>query len=206
MSTIAPKFSVPDQELVPDLEWSPLYRLTIEQYEAMEAAGILAENDAVELIDGLLVAKMTKKPPHVVACELTFWAIHGILPAGWRPRWESPVRVPRRSEPEPDIAVVRGADPRENRERHPGPNDIALLVEVSESTLGFDRRAQLRLYAAARVPVYWIVNLVDRQVEVYSNPNAGGYRTRKDFGPDDHVSLVIEGQEVGRIAVADLLP
>ena len=206
MSTVAPRAKVPEPGLMPGPDWPPLYRLTIEQYEAMAAAGILGDDDAVELIDGLLVSKMTKKPPHVVACELTFWAIHGILPTGWRPRWESPVRVPGRSEPEPDISVVRGADPRENREHHPGPEDVALLVEVSDTTLGFDRRAKLRVYAAAGVPYYWIVNLVDRQVEVYSDPGPNGYKTRQDFHPGEHIPLVIDGQEVGRIAVSDLLP
>jgi Uma2 family endonuclease len=206
MSTIVPEPMVPDLGLVPDMEWPPLHRLTVEQFEAMRAAGILDDDDAVELIDGLLVAKMTKKPPHVVACELTFWAIHGILPPGWRPRWESPVRVPRRSEPEPDISVVRGEDPRENKERHPGPNDVALLVEVSESSLGFNRRAKLRIYAAADIPFYWIVNLVDRQLEVYSEPHSGGYRSHQHLGPEEQVVLVIDGREVGRITVSDLLP
>jgi Uma2 family endonuclease len=192
--------------LGPGPEWPPLYRLTIEQYEAMLDADILGEEDAVELIDGLLVSRMTKIPPHVVACELTFWAIHAILPPGWRPRWESPVRVPRRSEPEPDISMVRGADLRENKVQHPGPGDIALLVEVSDTTLAYDRRAKLGIYAAARVPYYWIINLVDRQVEVYSDPQPDGYQTHQALGPDDLVSLVIDGQEVGHIAVSDLLP
>jgi Uma2 family endonuclease len=206
MSTIEAKPIVPDLGLVPDMEWPPLYRLTVEQYEAMRAAGILGEDDAVELIDGLLVTKMTKKPPHVVACELTFWAIHGILPPGWRPRWESPVRTPKRSEPEPDISVVRGEDPRANTQLHPGPDDVALLVEVAESSLGFDRRAKLRIYAAAGIPYYWIINLVDRQLEVYSEPHSAGYRSRQVLGPEEQVALVIDGREVGRLNVADLLP
>jgi Uma2 family endonuclease len=206
MSTITREPMVPDLGLVPDMELPPLYRLTVEQYEAMRAAGILDEADAVELIDGLLVEKMTGKPPHVVACELTFWAIHGILPSGWRPRWESPVRTPKRSEPEPDISVVRGDDPRANKLHHPGPDDIALLVEVSENSLGFDQRAKLRIYAAAGIPYYWILNLVDRQLEVYSDPHSTGYRSRPTLGPEEQVALVIDGREVGRLTVADLLP
>jgi Uma2 family endonuclease len=146
------------------------------------------------------------EPRRVVACELMFWAIHGILPSGWRPRWEFPVRTPKRSESEPDISVVRGDDPRANKERHPGPDDVALLVEVAESSLGFDQRAKLRIYAAAGIPYYWIVNLVDGQLEVYSDPDSTGYRSRQDLGPEEQVALVIDRREVGRLTVADLLP
>ena len=80
-----------------------------------------------------------------------------------------------------------------------------LIIEVSDTTLRADR-LKARLYAAAGVPNYWIINLVDRQVEVHTDPSPNGYRSRVVLGPDRSVPVVIEGVEVGRIPVADILP
>jgi Uma2 family endonuclease len=113
------------------------------------------------------------------------------------------------SEPEPDVAVIRGL--REKYvDRHPGPEDIGLLVEVADTSLERDRGWKKRIYAAAEIPVYWIVNLVERHVEVFTGPSGPG--DRPDFGaceiflPGDRISVVLDGNEVGRIAVDDLLP
>ena len=89
---------------------------------------------------------------------------------------------------------------------HRMPADVALLVEVSESTLDRDQGEKLLAYATGNIPVYWIVNLVDDQVEVYTGPGPAGYRSRQDFKPGQTVPVVIDGHEVGRIAVADILP
>ena len=83
---------------------------------------------------------------------------------------------------------------------------MALLVEISESTLATDRGEKLRTYAKAAIPIYWIVNLVDRQVEVYTGPGVDDYATRQDFLPGQQVPLVIDGQQLGQIAVDDILP
>src|SRR5262249_62096530 len=100
-------------------------------------------------------------------------------PAGWSARMEQPVRIPAYDEPEPDISIVRGANA-DYRSRVPGPADVAMLVEVSDSTLGQDQGLKLAAYARDGIPVYWIVNLVDRQVEVYTRPvKAGRYRSPK---------------------------
>jgi Uma2 family endonuclease len=89
--------------------------------------------------------------------------------------------------------------------QHPGFADIGLLVKVSDTSLADDRKMALN-YAATGVPVYWIVNLVDRQVEVYNSPTHGGYSARQDYRTGYHVPVILDGTEVGRIAVADLLP
>ena len=86
------------------------------------------------------------------------------------------------------------------------PADVAFLVEVSESTLDRDQGEKLSAYATGNIPVYWIVNLVDSQVEVYTGPCPEGYRSRQVFNPGQTVPVVIDGIEVGRIAVADILP
>ena len=114
------------------------------------------------------------------------------------------MRIPDFDEPEPDVVVVRGL--REDyRNRIPGPNDVALLVEVLEATLEQDRGKKLTAYARGSIPLYWIVNLVDRQVEVYSDPSPAGYRSIQVFKPGQDVPVAIDCDDVGRIAVADIL-
>ena len=113
------------------------------------------------------------------------------------------------SEPEPDVVVVRGTDD-DYRDCHPGPADVPLVVEVSDGTLRRDQGFKKAIYAKAGIAVYWIVNLVDRRIEVYSEPFSAGdaadYRLRKDVAEADHVSLLIDGREVAKIAARDLLP
>jgi Uma2 family endonuclease len=190
-----------------DAGWvpSPLYRMSLEQYEAMVASGVFTKRDRFHLIKGYLVAKMTQNPPHSTGDDLCGKALDRTIPAGWYVRAGKPVRIPSQiSEPEPDRCVVRGA-PRDYLRRHPEPADIALIAEVSDTSLSEDRKLA-KLYAAAGIPVYWIVNLVDRQVEVYTDPGPGGYGSRRIFKPGRRVPVVIAGVEVGRIRVADILP
>jgi Uma2 family endonuclease len=89
---------------------------------------------------------------------------------------------------------------------HPGPADIGMLIEVSDSTLGRDRGEKQLAYSRAAVPIYWIVNLNDGQLEVYSGPTPTGYRDRAVLASNEQVSLIIDGKEVGRIAVSSILP
>jgi Uma2 family endonuclease len=103
------------------------------------------------------------------------------------------------------VAIVRGTRD-DYRTRLPTPEDVALLVEAAESSLAIDRGPKCSAFARAGIPVYWIINLVDRQVEVYSNPAPDGYRLRQVFLPGSDIPVVIAGIEVGRIAAADLLP
>jgi Uma2 family endonuclease len=105
------------------------------------------------------------------------------------------------------LAVVRG----KNRDyvrlgRPPEPADVCLVIEVSDSSLSRDRAQKYRAYANGAIPVYWIVNLVDRKVEVYTQPSAGGYQSRHEFGPAQHVPVMIDGANVGQIAVDDIVP
>ncbi len=118
---------------------------------------------------------------------------------------EDPVRIPGRAGmPEPDISVVRGRS-RDYTEQ-PAGSDVALVVEVADKSLTFDRTEKLNSYASGGIGVYWIVNLVDRQVEVYSNPGPDGYRTREVFAPGANVPVVVDGTLLGQIAVVDILP
>jgi Uma2 family endonuclease len=181
-----------------------LYQMSVDEYERLADAGFLADR-RVELINGWLVRKMTTKPPHVVAVDATREAVAGILPRGWWLRDEKPVRIPEFDEPEPDVSVIRGSR-QDYRSRHPGPGDIEFLVEVSDTSLAWDRREKLAAYARARVPTYWILNLVDRQLEVFTSVEPSGYQSQQILGPGDRAPVVIDGVEIGFIAVADLLP
>ena len=171
-------------------------RLSVAQYEAMIEHGILPESNRWELINGRLVEKVTKGGKHSMSSERSWRAIHALLPAGWHVRIEKPVRIPRRrSEPEPDVSVARGGV--DDYDHPPGPEDLALVVEVAESSVAKDRKLA-RVYGG--IPAYWLVNIPDRRLEVY----AGGACTI--LGATESVDLVIAGQVVGTIAVASLLP
>ena len=102
------------------------------------------------------------------------------------------------------MAIVRGSE-RGYFARHPGPADMPLVIEVSDSSLASDRAVKGRIYASASIPAYWVVNLVDHRVEVYSDPGGGIYGTRRDFSAVDAVPLVIDGADLGPIAARDLL-
>jgi Uma2 family endonuclease len=203
MSTITSTHSVESPDLS---DWipSPLFRMTLERYEQMVESGAFTEHDRVHLINGFLVAKMTQGDPHCVSDDLCRNAIAGVLPRGWFVRSDKPVRLPPNSKPEPDHVVARG-EIRDYTHHSPEPTDVALIVEVALSSLAEDRM-QADVYAVAGIPVYWIVNLVERQIEVYSGPRAVGYSSRVDFLEGQNVPVMIEGVEVGQIVVADVLP
>jgi Uma2 family endonuclease len=190
---------------IPDV---PIYRLSVAQYHAMARAGILQECAPVELLEGWLVPKMTQNPPHVLTAGLIQDALAGLLPAVWHVRAGNPVTTAD-SEPEPDLAVIRGAR-RDYRERHPGPQDTELAVEVADTSLRQDRGPKKRLYARAGIAVYWIVNLKARRIAVYTGPDSNAekpdYRQQRDYGPGEVVPIVLDGTEVGSLAVRELLP
>jgi Uma2 family endonuclease len=180
-------------------------RLTVDQYDHMVSVGILPETNRLELVEGRIVEKARQTPPQVFSSESCREALADLVPAGWHVRCQNPVRVPSRdSEPEPDISVVRGAI-RVYETRHPGPEDVALVVEVVRWDVDKERRLDAT-YGGGSIPVYWIVNVADRQLEVYANPIAGAYSAPTVLDETESVALVIDGQVVGRIAVAELLP
>src|SRR5206468_1533833 len=126
------------------------------------------------------------------------------IPRGWRLRVQSTV-VLSDSQPEPDFAAVRG-DSRTYLTQHPVASDVGLLIEVADSSLLRDQRDKTRIYARANIPVYWIINLVERRVEVYTQPSGPtavpAYGT---FQPGDVVPLVLDTVTAGSVPAADLL-
>jgi Uma2 family endonuclease len=190
----------------PSLTLDDLHRLSVDEYEQMGCAGLL-EDARVELIDGLLICKMPKNPQHAKSVRAIHRRLTDVVPEGWSVFKEDPIRIPDLSEPEPDIAIVR-ADPGDYQTHHPGPGDIVLVVEVADSSLVRDRTAKMAIYAKSGIPVYWLVNLIDGQLEVYSNPDTTQrtYRSQVKLGRDDQVMLIIDDRETAAIPVSDLLP
>ena len=172
----------------------------------MVATGVLTSEDRIELIEGFLVAKMTKSPPNSVSSGLCRRILDRLVTdKGWHARSGAPVRIPSRSsEPEPDVSVARG-NIRDYEQQHPNAQDIALVVEVSDSSLEQDRKLA-ETYGAGGIPVYWIINIPDRQLEVFSSPVNGVYSVHQILLETESVDLVIEGRILGRIGVAELLP
>ena len=190
-----------------------LYRIPLEVYHGIVDSGLLGPSDKVVLLDGVLVKKMGRNNPHIMATKLTMRALGLVLPVGWHLGKEDPIALPagpagRASEPEPDVTVVRGGI-RDYLTRKPSPADTALVVEVADSSLRKDRVGLAR-YSWTNIPVTWIINVNERTVEVYSRPTGpvapAHYQEAIVFGEADEVPVVIDGLEVGKVAVKDLLP
>jgi Uma2 family endonuclease len=188
--------------------WPPPRKFTVDEYHRMIRAGILKEGEAVELLEGWVIRKMPRNTPHEVASDKTEDAVRAALPPGWRMRVQKAISTGD-SEPEPDCAVVEGG-PDKYLASHPTPADIAFVVEVSDSTLDLDRTSKGRTYGRAGITIYWIVNIPDRQIEVFTGPSGPvatpGYETTRVYREDETVPVVIRGQEVGAVRVADCLP
>ncbi|MDZ4684774.1 MAG: Uma2 family endonuclease [Planctomycetaceae bacterium] len=191
-----------------DIPELPIWRLSVEQYHAMIEYGILQEGEPVELLAGWLALKMTKSPPHESAIRRLRRCLEERVGAEWIVDVQSPIELAE-SEPEPDLTVVRASDD-DYAERHPTAGDVGLVIEVAQTTLGTDRGLKLRIYAAALIVEYWIVNLIDEQVEVYREPSLtegrATYAKRQDYNAGQSVPLSLAGQPVGEIAVNDVLP
>ena len=138
------------------------------EYDRLVVLGAF-DNDPIELIGGQLIVAEPKGSEHATAVDMASDALRAALPPGWIVRVQNPIALDDESAPEPDIAVVRGA---RADYRHAHPARPALIIEVSESSLRFDRVTKGNLYARAGIEDYWIVNLVDRVVDIYRNPGA----------------------------------
>ncbi len=147
-----------------------LARLSVEQYHRMIECGALTEDDPFELYEGVLVETMPEGPIHAARIMMLIrQLVLALGDAPWLLRAQNPITLGD-SEPEPDLAIVIGGD---YLDAHPGPGDIAVVIEVSASSLVSDRTTKQRIYARAGIERYLIVNLVDHVVEVFTEPAAG---------------------------------
>jgi hypothetical protein len=184
----------------------PIHRISVQQYERMIDAGVFVKGPKLELIEGLLVLKMTQNPPHNFCVGEFMDFLQESIPDSWHLQVQSPLAV-LDSRPEPDLAVL----PFPRRDlgvRHPRGDETALVVEVADTSLEYDRGVKARLYAAGRVPVYVIVNIPERTVEIYSEPDGAGemahYRTLRTVGETERFALRLAGHDFPEILTRDL--
>jgi Uma2 family endonuclease len=181
---------------------------TVDEYDQLIEEGVLTEDDRVELLEGYLVLQMPANPPHDASVTAVYRRLDRLVPSDWIARCQVGARLAE-SRPEPDVSVVRGPE-REYFTRHPEPADLGLVVEVADSSLDRDQLDKTRIYARDRIPVYWIVNLVDRRVEVNTDPTGPcddpRYHTLRVFPPGSSVPVELDGTTVGAIQVDDILP
>ena len=138
------------------------------EYQRLVDVGAF-DREPLELIGGQLIVAEPKGSQHAAAVDMAYVALLSAIPAGWTVRGQNPLALDDESAPEPDLAVVRGS-PADFRDAH--PTRPALVIEVAESSLQFDRITKSSLYARAGIADYWIVNLIDRVVEIYRDPAA----------------------------------
>lgn len=180
-------------------------RWTRREYGRMIDAGILHEDEPIELIEGRLLVAEPQNSPHAKAIELAADALRAAFGPGWRIRVQLPIALEPDSEPEPDVAVVAGS-PRDDREDH--PSHPALVVEVADTSVRLDRTVKGRVYARGGIAEYWIVNLTARVVEVHRGPRRrSGHHARYAT-----VTIARSGESIQPLAaprpvtVDDLLP
>ena len=177
------------------------------EYDRLVDLGVF-EGEPLELIGGQLIVAEPKGTYHSSAVSTAEYALRACLPSGWIVRTQLPVSLDDESEPEPDLVVVPG---RPADYRHAHPERPALAVEVADSSLYFDRQPKGGLYARAGIEDYWIVNLVDRVLEVYRDPGPDppalyGWRYRSVTTLAPPAVVVPLAFPSGQIAVLDLLP
>jgi hypothetical protein len=197
-----------------------IWPLSLDDYHRMVETGIVGEDTPIEFIEGYLVAKdqgrgpgMGHGPAHALAVSNVSELLTVALAATSVVRCQLPVTLPpgvlptAGSEPEPDLVVAVGPRGRYS-DHHPGPAEIQLILEVADSSLAYDRSTKARLYAWAGVPLYWIINLIDRRLEIYSDPDTavGAYRAQDFRAEDQSVVFAREGLAPVTFQVKDLLP
>ena len=179
----------------------PVGLITVQDYHAMVDSG--AVDESVELLEGMLVPKMGQNSRHSTTIQLGTHLLIRAAPRGWSVRAQAPITT-LDSEPEPDTAIVAGTL-LDYASRHPSPNEVGLVIEVSDSTLSRDCGVKSRIYAHAGIPVYWIANLIDDVVEERRDPVDGEYTSQEAFRTNEAIPLILRDSAITRIAVRDLL-
>jgi len=178
-------------------------RFTRREYHRLGEAGILGEDERVELLEGNLVEMSPIGSRHAACVKKINALFHRTLEGRALVGVQDPIRLSEDSEPQPDLVLLR---PRADfyAEDHPGPEDVLLLVEVAEASLAYDREVKLPLYAQAGIPEVWLVHLAENQVEVHRGPREGRYGETQTLVPSQSLSP-LAFPEV-RFKVEDLLP
>jgi len=178
-------------------------KFTISQYYLMSETGILTENDRVELIEGEILEMSPIGTGHAVCVNRLAKVLFSSLSDEITISVQNPVRLSNFSEPEPDFAILKG-QPEDYESKHPEPEDILVLIEVSDSTIEYDRTTKAPLYARQKIHELWIIDLNALVVEVYRFPSPEGYQQIQVFRQDQ--SIAFEAFPNILIEVAKILP
>ncbi len=162
--------------------------LTTDEYHQMIETGIIHEGEHIELISGQVLNMAAKGTRHTLCARTLFKQLLNLIGDRSDVQSQDPITLPNNSEPDPDVIVARlRSDNYANS--HPAPVDIILLIEVADSSLDFDRNTKAPLYAAAGISEYWIVNLIDNRLEIYSQPEGSIYTNAQIVLPPRSVNL-----------------
>lgn len=208
-STIVPVTFVPSAAHAPPTALQ-VHRFTVDEYERLGELGLLPYDQRTELLEGVVVDMMSPGSQHSLSVDLILRVLMPILPAGWTNSGQRSV-VFSDSLTEPDGVVMRG-DLRSYTNHKTRADEVAIIIEVSDSSLAHDRNNKLPVYATAGIPEYWIVNLPEHHLEVYRKPLVASvdrpahYQSIEVLGPDQSFDVLIEGAKVGSIIVRDILP
>ena len=171
-------------------------RISVDEYHAMGEAGILGLEERVELIDGEIITMSPIGPEHGASVDAGTYFLVSLIGNRAIVRVQGNVRLDEYNEPEPDFALMKWRDDF-YRHQLPGPDDVLLIVEVSDTTLSHDRNVKLPLYARFGIPEVWIANIPARVVEVYRDPVDGEYTNSRVYRPGELVSpLAFEDVEI----------
>ena len=192
----------------PLAEYEDFWRVSVEQYDEMVRKGILTDGDPFELLEGWSVRKMTTNPAHNFVIQHLRDLMDALSLQGYAISTQGPIATSD-SEPEPDLSIARGSRSLYS-DKHPGLGEMSLVVEVAESSLKRDRTWKKRIYARAGIPVYWIVNLVKDQIEVFTDPTGAvkkpDYRQTQVFQRESLVPVIVDDVTRGELAVNAILP
>jgi Uma2 family endonuclease len=189
------------------------YRFTDKEFDRMVCAGILREGSHAFLWNGEIIQPMAEDQPHITLLYNLLMLLAARLPANeWTVNINQPVQIRKRYRPQPDLTVLRGPRPEWTvRGRVPTPEDVALLIEISDASYVFDVGTKLNEYARASITRYWIVNVKEPRVEVYGNPLPGEarYQDCTMYGSDQLVPLALQvagdGVEFNAVPVREIL-
>lgn len=160
------------------------HRFTVEEYHKMVEAGLLSEDDRVELIDGEIVEMTPIGWRHANCVNDLNMLLARFAGDRYVVSVQNPLTISEHGEPQPDLVLLK----RRPRGRLPTPDDVDLVIEVSDTTLAYDRDVKLPRYAQAGVPEVWIVDLEGGRIVLYSSPSSEGYRDSREFGPGEQAS------------------
>ena len=176
---------------------------TVADYHRMAETGILDEDERVELLEGKIIWMSAKGTAHRSAVGRTDYLLKNRLVNRAWVSIQEPIKLNQRSEPEPDVAVVK-IDPLDYADHHPTPSEVYLIIEVADSSLKFDCDTKAKAYAQAGIADYWVIDVVERQLYVFREPNEDGYQSKVILGEDGMISPLQFADQV--IVVLEMLP